>query len=133
MSKFVTVSYFKNYNSTTLYSNGSIDQPFRITLNIDSIMSISRNPCAITVSDSQEQLYRGHGATKNVYLLETNIGIGHGINDIEFQTYFLTEESYIQLISFLDPISTWSWQSLKMIAIPLRFLFHSYSPTFRRN
>ena len=106
MSKFVTVSYFKKYNSTTLYSNGSIDQPFRITLNIDSIMSISRNPCAITVSDSQEQLYRGHGATKNVYLLETNIGIGHGINDIEFQTYFLTEESYIQLISFLDPIST---------------------------
>ena len=106
MSKFVTISYFKKYNSTTLYSNGSIYQPFRITLNIDSIMSISRNPCAITVSDSQEQLYRGRGVTQNVYLLETSIGIGHGINDIDFQTFFLDEESYIHLISFLDPIST---------------------------
>ena len=105
MSKFVTIGYFKKYNSTTLYSNGSIDQPFRITLNIDSIMSISRNPCAFTVSDSQEQLYRGHGVTKNVYLLETNIGVGHGINSIDFQTFFLTEESYIHLIDFLDPIS----------------------------
>ena len=109
MSKFVTISYFKNVSSTSnmVYSNGSIDNPFRITLNIDTIMSIDRTPRQVNAYDSCEHVYRGDSEIKNVvYLLETNIGVGHGINGIDFQTFFLTEESYIHLIDFLDPIST---------------------------
>ena len=108
MSKFVTISYFKNVSSTsnTVYSNGSVDNPFRITLNIDTIMSIDRNPRQVNAYASCEHVYRGDSETQNVYLLETNIGVGHGINSIDFQTFFLTEESYIHLIDFLDPIST---------------------------
>lgn len=109
MSKFVTVSYYPYYvtkDTTILYGNGSAETPFRITLNIDSIMSINREPRSLNTYDSYELRLSSNSVLKDVYLLETNAGVGRGINGVDFRTYFLTKESYIHLIDFLDPIST---------------------------
>ena len=109
MSKFVTISYYPYYvmtDATILYGNGSAETPFRITLNIDSIMSINREPRSLNTYDSYELRLSGNSVLKDVYLLETNAGVGRGINGVVFRTYFLTKESYIHLIDFLDPIST---------------------------
>jgi len=107
MSKFVTINYypcFSQRNTTACYGDGDIDKPFKTTLNIDSIMSIGDNPRTLNTYKSYEDSDRGEYAPKNVHLLNTNAGVGLGLNGVDFKCYFITEESYSRLIAALDPV-----------------------------
>ena len=109
MSKFVTVSYYpySSKNGTpALYGDGTSDTPFKVTLNVDSIMSIFSKSRQLNTYNSYDELLGGNiHISKNVYLLETNAGVGRGINGVDFKIYFITEESYNKLMAILDPIS----------------------------
>ena len=107
MSKFVTINYypyFSQRNTTTCYGDGDIDKPFTITLNIDSIMSIGDKPRSLNTYMSYKDRDSGEYALKNVHLLNTNAGVGLGLNGVDFKSYFITEESYRKLIVALDPL-----------------------------
>ena len=101
MSKFVTVSYYRHVpaenDTVALYGNGSADKPFRITLNIDSIMSIDRKSQRLKTYDSREQCGFGRFIHSDVSLLKTSAGADG--------SYYLTPESIICLMEFLEPVS----------------------------
>ena len=109
MSKFVTVSYYpysSKDDATALYGDGTADTAFKVTLNADSIMSIFNKPRQFNTYNSYDDLRRGNiSVPKNVYLLETNAGVGRGINGVDFKFYFITEESYNKLMDILDSIN----------------------------
>ena len=111
MRKFVTISYYpySSKNGTTaLYCDGTADTPFKVTLNVDSIMSIFNKPRQLNTYASYDELLRGNvqvSKSKDGYLLETNAGVGRGINGVDFKFYFITEESYNKLMDILDQIS----------------------------
>ena len=107
MSKFVTISYYPHFlynNITVCYGDEDYLTPFKTTLNIDSIMSIADKPRTLDVYNS----YKAKGTSMynhmNLHLIETNAGIGRGLNGIDFMFYFITEESYRKLMSVLDPV-----------------------------
>ena len=107
MSKFVTINYYPHfsYNNTTVcYGDEDYLTPFKTTLNIDSIMSIADKPRTLNVYKSYKAKGTSLYTDMNVHLLETNAGIGCGINGIDFKFYFITEESYSKLMSLLDPV-----------------------------
>lgn len=103
MSKFVTINYYIHFtydNKTVCYGDGDINKPFKITLNIDSIMSIVDKSRTCNIYENCNSGSTGAYIPKNVYLLQTNnAGIDRGTN-----FYFITEESYRKLIRELDPV-----------------------------
>jgi len=107
MSKFVTLNYYPSFystvNTTMCYGNGDINKPFTITLNIDSITSVADKPCALHTFKSYEDRNSGTWSYMDVHQLETNAGVGRGINGVDFRFYYITDESYHKLIAVLDP------------------------------
>lgn len=106
MSKFVTINYYPHFlfNKTIVcYGDGDL-KPFKITLNVNSIMSIANKPCDYSVYMSYS--FRGTDCYRrmSVHLLNTNAAVGLGLNDVDFKSYYITEESYRKLMSVLDPV-----------------------------
>ena len=106
MSKFVTLNYYPGFvydGMTRCYGDGDYLKPFKITLNIDSIMSIADKPRTLIVYMRYEDKGTSAYANMDVHLLTTNAGVGYGLNGVDFKSYYITKESYRKLMSVLDP------------------------------
>lgn len=107
MSEFVTLNHYPGFvydGMIRCYGDGDYLKPFKITLNIDSIMSIDDKPHTLIVYMKYED--KGTSAYTHmvdVHLLTTNANASCGLNSVDFKSYYITKESYSKLMKVLDP------------------------------
>lgn len=69
-------------------------EPKHTYLNIDLLGSVSAEPTAA---------YKGD-ATENLYFIRTLVARGCGINGVDYNSYYVTEETYKRIMTLIDTL-----------------------------
>lgn len=108
MIKFVKLNFYptcrRNDDRIVCYTvNGN---PETLFISLDAIKGISPTPIDREVYTSSRNAYNDYSSSEHtierVYLVTTNIAVGLGINGVSYNTYSVTEETFMRLKCLIE-------------------------------
>ena len=105
MKKMIRIEYFpysyvSGNNMKFSLAEGNV--PASTFIDIDTITTVATEPKTNDVYDYGAEWKYGCHVPKKMYPVGTNIGVGLGLNGIDFKKFWVTEETYNKLLSLIE-------------------------------
>ena len=105
MKKMIRIEYFpysyvSGNNMKFNLAEGNV--PASVFIDIDTITTLATEPKTNDVYDYGAEWKYGPHVPKKMYPVGTNIGVGLGLNGIDFKKFWVTEETYNKLLSLIE-------------------------------
>ena len=107
MKKMIRIEYFPHSyvsGNNMKFSLAEGNVPASVLIDIDTIVTVATEPKTNDVYDYGAEWKYGNHSPRKMYLVGTNIGVGLGLNGLDFKKFWVTEETYNKLLSLIETV-----------------------------
>ena len=106
MKTMVRIEFYRtgwDGNNTKFFLDEG-DKPSSCLIDVDAIQAIDDVPTTNEVYNHDSRYSSDKHVPTKMYFVRTSIGVGRGINGVDFKSFWVTEDTYKKLLTMVEVI-----------------------------